>query len=292
MKDLKRIFGLCVVLFVAVLFHLLAQGQGSGQGAAGGKKAKAGAPQKKNFLISRPVPSPEAVERGQKLFVTQCGFCHGARATGGESGPDLVRSVVALRDEQGELIGPIIRKGSADKKMPPFNMTDAQVKDIASFLRERQQAAINRGAYPLQNLVTGDAKRGEAYFTGAGGCVKCHSVSGDLKGIGTRYTPANLLPRFLYPGPARFGPQPGDKPPAPTMVTVTPSNGQAVSGTLEQLDDFTVALRDGAGYYRSFARTDGLKLDVRDPIAAHEALLSKYTDADMHDLLTYLVTLK
>jgi cytochrome c oxidase cbb3-type subunit 3 len=292
MQGLKRIFGVSVVLLVAVMLHLLSQGQGSSQGAAGGKKAKTTAPQKKNFLISRPIPPAAAVERGQKLFVAQCGFCHGSRATGGESGPDLVRSVVALRDEQGELIGPIIRKGSADKKMPPFNMTDAQIKDIASFLRERQQAAINRGAYPLQNLVTGDAKRGAAYFTGAGGCVKCHSVSGDLKGIGSRYTPATLLPRFLYPGPARAGAEVSAKLPAPTMITVTPPNGEAISGTLEQLDDFTVAVRDGAGYYRSFARTDGLKLDLRDPLAAHEALLSKYTDADMHDVLTYLVTLK
>ena len=35
-----------------------------------------------------------------------------------------------------------------------------------------------------------------------------------------------------------------------------------------------------------------LKMDVRDPLAAHAELLKKYTDADMHNLLAYLVTLK
>src|SRR5579864_1283299 len=80
-------------------------------------------------LISRAVPDPAAVERGQKIFVAQCGFCHGTNANGGETGPDLIRSVLALDDEDGEHIGPVIQKGRADKGMPAFPMTDAQVKD-------------------------------------------------------------------------------------------------------------------------------------------------------------------
>jgi hypothetical protein len=73
---------------------------------------------------------------------------------------------------------------------------------------------------------------------------------------------------------------------------VTPASGPVVSGVLESLDDFNVALRDSNGYYRSFTRTKGLKVDVRDPLAAHAALLKKYTDADMHNVLAYLVTLQ
>jgi cytochrome c oxidase cbb3-type subunit 3 len=33
-------------------------------------------------------------------------------------------------------------------------------------------------------------------------------------------------------------------------------------------------------------------LEIRDPYAAHAELLRRYTDADMHNLLAYLVTLK
>src|ERR1700731_1902667 len=62
-------------------------------------------------LISRAVPDPAAVERGQKDFVAKCGFCHGSNANGGETGPDLIRSVVALDDENGEHIGPVILQG-------------------------------------------------------------------------------------------------------------------------------------------------------------------------------------
>ena len=59
-------------------------------------------------LITRPIPAAEAVERGQKAFVAACGFCHGAGAKGGESGPDLVRSPMVLDDENGDQIGPVI----------------------------------------------------------------------------------------------------------------------------------------------------------------------------------------
>src|ERR1700758_1909399 len=82
----------------------------------------------RNFLISRDVPDPAAVERGQKIFVAQCGFCHGSNATGGETGPDLIRSALALDDEGGDKIGPVILNGRADKGMPAFHLTGDQIK--------------------------------------------------------------------------------------------------------------------------------------------------------------------
>src|SRR5882724_11679273 len=95
-----------------------------------------------NFLLSGKAPDPEAVERGQKVYVANCGFCHGSSAKGGEGGPDLVRAVPALRDEDGNLLGPIIQKGR--QGMPAFpNMTMDQIKDISAFLRSRSQAAAN-----------------------------------------------------------------------------------------------------------------------------------------------------
>ena len=140
-------------------------------------------------LISRPVPPADAVERGKKQFVIQCGGCHGADARGEDDGPDLVRSVIVLDDEQGSLIGPLLRKGFPNEGMPAFDLSDAQIQDLAAFLRERTQAAINRNAYPLQNLLTGDAKAGEAFFNGAGRCNTCHSATGDLAGLASRFQP-------------------------------------------------------------------------------------------------------
>jgi cytochrome c oxidase cbb3-type subunit 3 len=247
----------------------------------------------RNFLISRDVPDPAAVERGQKIFVARCGFCHGSNANGGESGPDLVRSVLALDDEGGDKIGPVIRSGRPDKGMPAFLLTDDQIKDVAAFLRSRQQAAIDRNTYTIQNIVTGDAKKGQAYFNGAGRCNTCHSPTGDLAGIATKYDPVALQSRLVYPRTQRprraEGPEPKT---VPTKVTVTLASGQTISGTLEYIDDFDVALRDASGDYHSFTRDAGVKVDVRDPLAAHEELLKKYTDDEMHNLVAYLETLK
>ena len=247
----------------------------------------------RNFLISRDVPDPAAVERGQKTFVARCGFCHGSNANGGESGPDLIRSVLALDDEGGDKIGPVIRNGRPDKGMPAFQLPDDQIKDIAAFLRSRQQAAIDRNTYTIQNIVTGDAKKGQAYFNGAGRCNTCHSPTGDLARIGTKYDPVALQSRLVFPRPLRSRRAEGPPPKTvPTQVTVTLAPGQTITGTLEYMDDFNVALRDASGDYHSFSRDGGVKVDVRDPLAAHEELLKKYTDEEMHNLVAYLVTLK
>ena len=50
-------------------------------------------------------------------------------------------------------------------------------------------------------------------------------------------------------------------------------------------------MHDSSGWYRSFSR-ENVTVDVQDPRAAHEALLPKYTDDDMHNVLAYLETLK
>lgn len=248
---------------------------------------------RRNFLISRAVPDPAAVERGQKTFVARCGFCHGSNGNGGESGPDLVRSVLALDDEGGDKIGPVILNGRPAKGMPAFSLTGDQIKDVAAFLRSRQQAAIDRNTYTIQNIVTGDAKKGQAYFNGAGRCNTCHSPTGDLARIGSKYDPVALQARFIYPQERRSPRDQGSPSKGiSTPVTVTLASGQTITGTLEYIDDFDVALRDGSGEYHSFSRDPGLKVDVRDPLAAHEELLKKYTDDDMHNLVAYLVTLK
>jgi cytochrome c oxidase cbb3-type subunit III len=238
-----------------------------------------------NMLISRAVPDAAAVERGQKIFVGNCGFCHGTTAQGGDGGPDLVRSPLALDDERGDKIGPVIEQGRPGKGMPAFHLPADQIQDIAAFLRSRQQAAIDRNAYAILDVVTGDREKGREYFNGTGRCHTCHSPTGDLAGVGKKYDAVTLQGRFLYPRPRSRDDQ-------PSKVTITTASGQVVTGTLEFADDFNVALRDSAGDYHSFSRDAHLKVEIHDPLAAHAELIKKYTDADMHNLLAYLVTLK
>jgi cytochrome c oxidase cbb3-type subunit 3 len=226
-------------------------------------------------------PDP-AIERGRKSFEQSCGFCHGPDATGAR-GPDLVRSPLVAHDVKGDKIGEVIRLGRSDKGMPPMALTDPQVLDIAAFLHARATAALNSngvpGKYPLEKLLTGNPEAGKAFFNGAGGCKSCHSPTGDLAAVATKYSPLDLQARMLYPGGKH------------TVAVVTLPSGEQVQGPLAHADDFVIALRDASGWYRSFSR-DRVKVELQDPLAAHRDLLGKLTQADVHNLFAYLESLK
>jgi cytochrome c oxidase cbb3-type subunit 3 len=221
--------------------------------------------------------------RGQKEFVQACGFCHGDDATGSR-GPDLVRSPLVNKDLGGDLIAPVIRSGRPDKGMPALPLPDAAIQDIVAFLHARVLAAAKSshvaGDYPLERLLTGNAEAGRIYFNGAGKCASCHSPTGDLAGIATKYAPLYLEERILAPR---------EKSDA-TVIVTTPS-GERIDGKLDHLDDFSVSLRDSGGWYRSWPR-DQVKVSVHDPLQAHRDMLTKYTDDDIHNLFAYLETLK
>ena len=247
-------------------------GRGGGRGGRGNTR---------EFLGLGPPPDAAAAARGEKLYAPNCAFCHGEKARGAE-GPNLVRSTLVLHDEKGELIGPLVAKGVTDKGMPAFpNFAEGQLYDIAQFLHLQVELVANRGLYQRLNVVTGDAKAGEAYFNGAGGCKGCHSVTGDLAKIGSRFQPEALQTRFVWP--AGRG--------AAQKVTVTLPSGERVTGTVKQMDDINLSMYDSGGAYRSWARA-GIKVELEDRLAGHRQLLEKLTDSDMHNLTAWLVTLK
>ena len=76
-----------------------------------------------------------------------------------------------------------------------------------------------------------------------------------------------------------------------SKVTVTPANGQPITGPLAYLDEFTVALIDATGSYRSW-RTSDVQYKLDAPVNAHVELFPKYTDDDIHNLMAYLQTLR
>jgi cytochrome c oxidase cbb3-type subunit 3 len=244
-------------------------------------------------LMGGPRLDQAAVERGRKIFVPTCGFCHGNDAHG-KSGPDLVRSALDLHDNKGDTIGPVIRNGRPDRGMPAFPaLSPEQIADISTFLHSRAADVSNRFAYEIGDVITGDPRKGAEFFKGKGHCESCHSPSGDLAHVATKYEPVELQRRMLYPAPNLIDVFLGKpvKPSAPTKVTVHLPSGQEVSGTLDHIDEFAVSLHDASGWYRSFS-LENARVDVQDPRAAHEALLPQYTDDEMHNVLAYLETLK
>ncbi|HEY7334661.1 MAG TPA: c-type cytochrome [Bryobacteraceae bacterium] len=232
---------------------------------------------------TRPAVDSAAADRGKRIYLQFCINCHGSLAKGTEQGPDLIRSVVVLHDRAGSELAPALKKLANHKS----DLTAAQVADLAQFLKQRvEDTARNRNAAKPPKVLTGDAKNGEAYFNAK--CAACHSPMGDLAGIAKRYDPVTLQQRFLFP---RSGGR-GSPAPKHAQVTVTFASGEAVSGILDRIDDFNVSLRDASGEYRSFRRGTDVKVDVQDPYQAHNRLLDEYTDADMHNVVAYLETLR
>ncbi|MEK6398565.1 MAG: c-type cytochrome [Terriglobus sp.] len=227
----------------------------------------------------------DTVQRGAKVYAANCSFCHGPTAKGAV-GPSLIDSALVRHDRGGDQIAPLLHQGRTEKGMPAFpTLTADQVTDLVAFLHARivftdsRETEGPRSGYQKQQLLTGNAQAGEAYFNGKGQCSQCHSAKGDLAGIAAKYQPTELEGRILYPRGKT------------STVTVTLRDGRQYTGKLLHADPFYVSLEDSDGKYHSWTASS-VKAVVNDPLEKHRQLLATYTNKDVHDLLAYLETLK
>jgi len=231
-------------------------------------------------------PDPQSTERGRLEFVRACGKCHADNATGTTSGPNLIRSAIVRHDKDGSAIAKTVRAGVPAKGMPPIEIPEPQMQDVIAFIRSAVQKydRVSPGPppddYPVERLLTGNAADGKAFFNGAGGCSGCHSPTGDLAGIARKYPPVFLQSRFLMPRATK-----------PRTATVTLKSGEKISGELKILNTYDVEVQDAAGKRHTWV-ADEVKVEVKDPLAAHRELLPKYKDADLHNIFAYLWTLQ
>ena len=280
----------CALLLIfALAVATSAQQPARGRGAGPGTGQIGGAV---GAYPARPPADPAALERGKAAYGTYCTFCHGADTRGGDGGPSLLRSGVVLDDQNGELIGPVVVNGRPDRGMPKFALTPAQIGDIATFLHSFRVNGYDDSRNRPPSIVVGSANEGEAYFKSR--CASCHSATGDLQGVATRFNnPRTLQQSWLMPGSAggRGVPTPANA--KPPRATVTTSNGEKIEGELERVDDFSVAIRLEDGTRRAWRIVNGIpRVTVTDPLQAHRELLKEYKDDDIHNVTAYLVTLK
>src|SRR5439155_16536409 len=208
----------------------------------------------------QPAPADAAgIGRGETSSGIKCTPCRGAGGRGGQlGGPNLLRSQLALSDQGGELILPIVRGSRAVKGMPPLNLSDDDVKAVAEFIHSLTAAGRTQGAPPPSDapepdILVGDATAGQAYF--AAKCGACHSAAGDLQGIATKAgSPKALQNLWVSGGGGRgrgFG-APNEA--AVATVSVIQPSGEKVEGRLLRIDDFVVTLLQADGTVRSFRR--------------------------------------
>ncbi len=278
-----------------------AGGRGAGRGArgAGGAARGGGGRSPDGFSqFIRPLASQDVLLRGKTLYDGNCSSCHSADLRGVlNSGPNLLRSGVAMDDLHGEMIGPVVAKHT-----PPLNLVGDDMVAVSEYIHSILATMGSQGSPPgrnpvgLQlNVLVGDPQAGKAYFDAH--CASCHSITGDLQGIGAKYDDPRALQNAWVSGASAANPfgGRGGGGGAGAQVTVAMANGQKVEGKLVRQDDFDVVLTLADGTRRTIPIATGVTVDAPDPQAAHKKMVLDLDDPankNMHDVTAYLATLK
>ncbi|HET7697439.1 MAG TPA: c-type cytochrome [Vicinamibacterales bacterium] len=298
------------VLTSAIYSGVAAQGPPAGGAPPGGRGQGPGGRGGQTFPNrQRQLADPAIIQRGNALYGINCRLCHGADLRGGDlGGVNLLRSALVLSDKEGEQILPVVKEGRQRPgmpPMPPLPLADDDIKAIAAYIHSVAATMAGQGGPPPGppvelNIVVGDPAAGQRYF--AANCASCHSPTGDLQGLASRYpSPMQLQNTWVggvSQGFGRGGGAAGNaagpaRVPKPVTVVVTTADGQRYEGRLDRIDDFIVSLTQADGTPKTFRRNGSVPaVQITDPLEAHKKMLVKYTDKDIHDVTAYLVTLK
>ena len=306
------VVGFCTVALIGAQEPPAGRGGGPGQGQGRGGAAP---PPGVQQVARNPVVDQAAHDRGRALWASHCIDCHGSQARGSDTGPNIIRTKVVNFDrsaaQTGSVLGPFLKAGHpTQSQKPSASFTEDEVVSLANFLRQKVNDTM-RGSplFTVGDIVVGDAKAGEAYFSGDGKCATCHNATErNLAGVSARIPePVDLQQRMLFPmgggrGRGGRGGPPADPAAAAAAqaaadrnavkVTIAPASGSQMSGVLVEETDFYVTLREADGTVRVVRRAPGLKITKTNPMQAHIDLLDRISDKQIHDLVAYLETLK
>jgi mono/diheme cytochrome c family protein len=249
------------------------------QGMTSDQRAKS----TRTFLGLGDEPDKAAAARGEPLFQQNCAFCHGPKARGA-TGPGLITSDEVLADDHGEHLVAFLKKGRPQKGMPGFAaISDAQLKDIAEFMHLQVELVANRGGYHVLNILVGNEGRGKRYV--AAHCMSCHSEE-TFAHLGSKFrSPEQLQRGWIWPSRSA-------NPALAITATVTTADGSTMAGRVTQVSDFRITLVNEAGQAHAIELDKGTKVEMKDPLAAHQEMIMTLTNGDMHDVTAYLETLK
>ena len=222
------------------------------------------------------------VAAGQRIFESQCAWCHGSGGTGG-TGPDLRRATLRHAATDAELVT-IVRNGIPGTEMPPFAiaLTDRTAWQTAAYVRLL-------GRTPARP-VPGDARRGATLFESAG-CGSCHVIGGrggtqgpELTSVGALRGPTHLRESIVTPQAAH---------PSGYLVVRTVTNaGVEIRGVRINEDVFWIHLRDAGGAVHVLEKSD-LSTIEREPTGTlMPSYASRFSATELDDLVAYLSSLR
>ena len=269
-----------------------------------GRSCRRGTPRRR--LRSGPAAAagrPRADRPRQDLIRHQLHRLSWADLRGGDiGGPNLLRSQVALSDQDGELILPIIQGSRQNAGMPAIAMSPEDAKAVAAYVRS-VVATIGRQGMPpaiglaAPSVLVGNAARARrTSLPSAAVAIPppaiCKALPRDIsdpKALQNTWVSGGggRWPRRRTRGAAAEPERPHRHCRRHTAREKAWKAGSCASTTSWSQSAWPTAPS------RTFRRNgDVPKVEVHDPMQAHQDLLPVYTDKDMHDVTAYLVTLK
>jgi mono/diheme cytochrome c family protein len=154
--------------------------------------------------IGQPLADPVLQHSKETYVLFGCSYCHGLNLVSRGEATDLMHSRLVGRDENGNLIGPLLRAGIPQtaklSPMPQFSdLSDQQIADLVRWIHYARAQGRYKELTEAKDVGPGSAAAGKSYF--AEKCGSCHSASGDLAKIGAKYDAATLRERILRPKP-------------------------------------------------------------------------------------------
>ena len=223
--------------------------------------------------------SAEQIQAGYRIYVGQCQLCHGFNGDG-IARVNLSRQQFprAVTDED---IRKAISTGNA-AGMPPFALKAEELDALVAFVRSgMDQTGIG--------FRLGDAAHGKTVYE-TQGCADCHRLAGSgprtapgLDDIGFIRRPGQILTSLTDPA---WGTMPINR-----AITIVTEDGHTIQGRRFNEDTFSVQLIDSQENVRSIEKSQIRKYDVS-MTSQMPSYRGKLNDAELADLLAYLVSLK
>jgi cytochrome c oxidase cbb3-type subunit III len=226
-----------------------------------------------------PHTTPADVALGKKLYLGRCAGCHGPAGDGGK-GTNLATPLLP-RAQTDIALYRVIRYGLPDTEMPGHNLTPREIWQISAYVR-------SLGRLDSES-VTGNAERGRELVRSKGGCMQCHTLSGEgghtgpaLSDIGRRRSPAYLKLKLLEPEKDLGG---------FSLVRLTTRSGQKISGIRLNEDTWSVQVRDMSSNLHSFWKQDLTQFDVEQRTLM-PSYRDKFSEQELNDVIAYLAGLR
>ena len=217
---------------------------------------------------------------GRKIFESQCAVCHGVTGGGGR-GPVLARPRLK-RAPDDVALRTIISEGIEPEMPAAWQLDPREVENVAAYVRSLGSIS--------PEVLPGNPERGARVYA-AHGCAGCHIVAGEGQGLGPELTAIGAMRNGSYLRQTILQPN-SSLPEGFLYLAATTAGGHVIRGIRLNEDSFTVQLKDAAGRFFSFRKSDLRELRRLEGETPMPSFQNQLTKSELDDLVAWLASLR